>query len=420
MWKAEQHMSPDNVTGRFLRYIAVDTASNENTGTSPSTRHQFDLAELLINELRSMGIPGEDIIFDKEHCYVYCRINASAGIDASVPAIGFIAHMDTSPEAPGKCTSPNIIENYDGSDIILCDGKILSPKDFPDLNLYKGQTLITTDGTTLLGADDKAGIAEIMSMAEYFMHHPEEPHGDICIAFTPDEEIGEGTKHFDITGFGADYAYTVDGGRIGEISYENFNAAGAEIKISGRNVHPGDAFGKMVNSLRIAGIIDSLIPSDERPETTRDHEGFFHLFEITGSCEKTVMRYLIRDHDREKFEEKKTRLKEICNKVMSDNPGSVIDPVITDTYYNMISKIMPDNAFIIDRCTDAMKRVGIEPFSEPIRGGTDGATLSFMGLPCPNICSGGHNYHGVYEFVCKESMERITELLIEIARCNKA
>ena len=354
-------MSPDNVTGRFLRYIAVDTASDESSGTSPSTRRQFDLAKLLIDELRSVGIPGEDIRFDEEHCYIYCRICASGGTGDSVPAIGFIAHMDTSPEAPGKCTSPHIIENYDGSDIILGAGKVLSPKDFPDLNLYKGQTLITTDGTTLLGADDKAGIAEIMSMAEYFTAHPEEPHGDIWIAFTPDEEIGEGTKHFDLTGFGADYAYTVDGGRIGEISYENFNAAGAEIKISGRNVHPGDAFGKMVNSLRIAGIIDSLIPSDERPETTRDHEGFFHLFEITGSCETTVMRYLIRDHDMEKFEEKKTRLKDICSKVVSENPGSVIEPVITDTYYNMISKIMPDNAFIIDRCTYAMKLAGIEP-----------------------------------------------------------
>ncbi|MBR3247144.1 MAG: peptidase T [Clostridiales bacterium] len=413
-------MSADNVTGRFLRYIAVDTASDESTGTSPSTMRQFDLAEILIDELRSMGIPGEDIRFDKEHCYIYCRIKASEGIDEATPKIGFIAHMDTSPEAPGKCVSPKIIENYDGSDIILGAGKVLSPENFPDLKLYEGQTLITTDGTTLLGADDKAGVAEIMSMAEYFMAHPEEQHGEIWIAFTPDEEIGEGTKHFDIEVFGADFAYTVDGGRIGEISYENFNAASANITVTGRNVHPGDAYGKMVNSLRIAGIIDSLIPSDERPETTRDHEGFYHLFEMNGACGETVMRYLIRDHDGDKFEEKKARLRSICGKVMADNPGSVIDAVITDTYYNMISRIIPENEAIIDRCIGAMKRVGIEPFTEPIRGGTDGATLSFMGLPCPNICSGGHNYHGVYEFVCRESMERITALLIEIARGKQA
>ncbi|MCR4556388.1 MAG: peptidase T [Saccharofermentans sp.] len=409
-------MRNEDVTDRFLRYIAVDTASDETTGTSPSTVKQFELARMLIDELKETGIPEEDIIFDREHCYIYCRLRASDGVDENTPKVGFIAHMDTSPEAPGKCVSPHIIEDYNGTDIELGNGKILSPECFPDINLYKGQTLITTDGTTLLGADDKAGVAEIMSMAAYFMLHPEERHGEICIAFTPDEEIGEGTRHFDLSAFGADFAYTVDGGRIGEISYENFNAASAVITVTGRTVHPGDAYGKMINSLRISMSIDSQIPDNERPDTTRDHEGFFHLFESSGTCENTVMRYLIRDHDMELFEEKKRRLKDICMNVETDNPGVKIDVVITDTYFNMLSKIIPDNTYIIDRCTDAMKRVGIEPFTEPIRGGTDGATLSFMGLPCPNICSGGHNYHGVYEFVCKESMEKITELLIEIAR----
>jgi tripeptide aminopeptidase len=412
-------MSTENATERFLRYIAVDTASDENTGTSPSTKSQYVLAEMLIDELKVMGVPEEDIIFDSEYCYVYCRLKASEGAEESLPKIGFIAHMDTSPEAPGACVSPKIIENYDGRDIDLGNGKVLSPEFFPDLKLYTGQTLITTDGSTLLGADDKAGVAEIMSMAAYFTTHPEEPHGEIRIAFTPDEEIGEGTKHFDVSKFGADYAYTVDGGRIGEISYENFNAASAVITVNGRNVHPGDAYGKMINSLRIAEKIDALIPDSERPETTRDHEGFFHLFEMSGTCEKTVMRYLIRDHDMKLFEEKKSRIKDICAKVMADNPGTVITAEISDTYYNMISKIMPDNAFIIERCESAMKRVEITPFPEPIRGGTDGATLSFMGVPCPNICSGGHNYHGVYEYVCKESIEKITELLIEIARCRQ-
>ena len=409
-------MINENATDRFLRYIAVNTASDETTGASPSTPGQFDLARMLIDELKEMGLPEEDIVFDSEHCYIYCKLKASKGVDGSVPKIGFIAHMDTSPEAPGRCVSPKIIEDYDGCDIELGNGKILSPDCFPELKLYSGQTLITTDGTTLLGADDKAGVAEIMSMVSFFLDHPEEPHGEICMAFTPDEEIGEGTKHFDVSAFGADYAYTVDGGRIGEISYENFNAAGAVITINGRNVHPGDAYGKMINSIRLASVIDAQIPDSERPETTRGHEGFFHLIEITGSCEKTVMRYLIRDHDRELFEEKKARLTGICEKVMADNPGAVISSDITDTYYNMISEIMPGNAFIVERCKEAMKRVGIEPFSEPVRGGTDGATLSFMGVPCPNICSGGHNYHGVYEYVCRESIEKIMDLLIEITR----
>lgn len=418
LMRGNTKMLNEDVITRFIRYIAVDTASDETTGTSPSTAKQFDLANILIDELKGMGVPDEDIFFDSEHCYLYCRLKASVDAGNSLPKIGFIAHMDTSPEAPGKCVSPRFIENYDGGDIDIGNGKVLSPEFFPEMKLYSGKTLITTDGSTLLGADDKAGIAEIMSMIDHFLNHPECEHGEICIAFTPDEEIGEGTKHFDVARFGADFAYTVDGGRIGEISYENFNAASAVITVTGRTVHPGDAYGKMINSLRLAGLIDAEIPVGERPESTRDHEGFFHLFELSGTCEKTVMRYLIRDHSLDLFEEKKMRLAGICEKVMADNPGAVITTEITDTYYNMISRIMPDNAFIVDRCTGAMKRVGIEPFTEPIRGGTDGAALSFMGLPCPNICSGGHNYHGVYEYICRESMEKITELLIEIARCG--
>ena len=402
------------VVKRFLRYVAVETTSSEETGTHPSMKSQFELASLLADELETMGL---QVNYDVEHCYIYCKIKGRGDL----PAIGFISHMDTSPDASGRDIRPQIIEDYDGKDIILGSAsgscsKVLSPESFPELLNYVGQTLITTDGTTLLGADDKAGIAEIMTMASYIVSHPEINHGDICIAFTPDEEIGEGTMFFDLEGFGADYAYTVDGGIIGEISYENFNAASAVITVNGRNVHPGDAYGKMINSMRVAMEIDALIPGTERPETTRDHEGFYHLTDISGDVEKTVMKYIIRDHDKALFEEKKDRLKSICTDINVKYPGAEITAEIKDTYYNMREVIVRDNMYIVNRCIAAMERAGINPIILPIRGGTDGATLTNKGLPCPNICSGGHNYHGIYEYVCVESMEKITDLLVEIVK----
>ena len=394
---------------RFLRYVSVETTSSEETGTHPSTKSQFELAEMLSSELKELGLP---VIFDVEHCYIYSKIK---GLE-DLPRIGFISHMDTSPDASGRDVKPQIIENYDGQDIDLGGEKTLSPESFPELLNYVGQTLITTDGTTLLGADDKAGIAEIMTMASFIVSHPEIEHGDICIAFTPDEEIGEGTMFFDLESFGADYSYTVDGGIIGEISYENFNSASAVITVNGRNVHPGDAYGKMINSMRVAMEIDGMIPVSERPETTRDHEGFYHLTDLSGTVEKTVMKYIIRDHDRSLLEEKKDRLRSICTNINVKYDKAEVTAEIKDTYYNMREIIVRDNMYIVNRCIAAMERAGINPIILPIRGGTDGATLTYKGLPCPNICSGGHNYHGVYEYVCLESMEKITDLLVEIVK----
>ena len=398
------------VLERFLRYIAVDTASSEVSGTHPSTPSQFDLARILYDELEGMGIPSEDLYLDVEHCYIYCKIRGSKDL----PKIGFIAHMDTSPEASGANIRPQIHKDYDGGDVVLGHGRTLSPDDFPELKMYKGQTLITASGDTLLGSDDKSGIAEIMTMASYIIAHPESIHGDICIAFTPDEEIGEGAEFFDIEKFGADYAYTVDGGVIGEISYENFNAASAAITIEGRSVHPGEACGKMINSQRLAVEIDSLIPSDERPETTKDREGFYHLIDMSGTCEKTVMKYLIRDHSRESFDSRKAFISDVCRRVEGSHPGSSVKAEIRDSYYNMRDIIVPDNMYIVNNCIAAMERAGINPLILPIRGGTDGAMLSYKGLPCPNICAGGHNFHGIYEYVTVESMSRIASLLIEI------
>ena len=402
----------DETCSRFLRYIAVDTQSSETSGAHPSTAEQFDLAHILADELKDMGIPSSDVYVDEDHCYVYSVIKG----DPDLPKIGFISHMDTSPEASGRDVKPNIVKDYDGGDIALGNGKVLSPSDFPELLMYKGQTLITSSGDTLLGSDDKSGIAEIMTMASYYVSHPEIKRGDICIAFTPDEEIGEGTEFFDIDRFGADFAYTVDGGVVGELSYENFNAATASITVNGRTVHPGEAYGKMINSQRLALQIDSMIPDDERPETTRDREGFFYLISMTGDCDQTKMKYLIRDHSRELFAEKKERLTGICKKVEEDHPGSSVDIEIKDSYYNMRDIIVPDNMFIVNRVAAAMERAMINPLILPVRGGTDGAMLSYKGLPCPNICAGGHNFHGIYEFVPCESMARITSLLIEIVR----
>lgn len=400
-------------SGRFLRYISIPTSSDEDTGTSPSTPSQFRLASVLKDELIAIGIPEEDIFYDEKHCYVYASLKG----DPALPKVGFIAHMDTSPESSGDNIKPQIIRDYDGEDIVLGNsGKVLSPSNFPELKDYKGQTVITTDGTTLLGADDKAGIAEIMTMASYIISHPEIRHGDIKICFTPDEEIGEGTAYFDIERFGADYAYTVDGGKIGELSYENFNAASCKITVLGANIHPGEAYKKMINSQRLALEIDSKIPDSQRPETTKDHEGFFHLLSLEGSVDKTVMRYIIRDHDKELFEQKKQYIKDVCGQIVKENPGASVDAEINDTYYNMKDIIVNGHMHIVNDAAAAMEMSGINPVIEPIRGGTDGAMLSYKGLPCPNLCAGGHNFHGVYEYIPEESMGRISYLLINIIR----
>ncbi|MBO4687160.1 MAG: peptidase T [Clostridiales bacterium] len=432
------------VVERFLRYAKIDTQSDETSGTHPSSEKQLDLARVLISELDDMGA---QYSFDEENGYIYCTIKENLpelaiGDDlADVPKIGFIAHMDTSPEASGAGVKPQIIEDYDGGDIVLgggagsdsqvksdsnayCDDAqqskeseqhILSPSDFPELLKYKGQTLITSDGTTLLGSDDKSGIAEIMTMVHYFLTHPEIRHGQIYIAFTPDEEIGEGTLNFDLGKFGADFAYTVDGGELGELSYENFNAATAVIKVTGRNVHPGEAYGKMIHAARLAMEIDSKLPSKERPELTRDHEGFYHLTDMRGDASEASLVYILRDHDSVLFEKKKETIAAVCEEVEAAHPGAKVECEIKDTYFNMIDKIRP-HMEIVKRCEEAMRRCGITPKIEPIRGGTDGAMLSYRGLLCPNICAGGHNFHGVYEYVSCEAMAKITELLIELAK----
>ncbi len=428
------------VVESFLRYVRIDTQSDEESGLHPSTSKQFDLARVLVSELEALGI---EYFFDEKNCYLYAWLapasdsspKALADASSGAPAIGFIAHMDTSPEASGANVDPKIVENYDGGDILLggakasdasgsassdapasdASARILSPKDFPELLKYKGQTLITSDGSTLLGADDKAGVAEIMTMLNYLIQHPQIPHGKICVAFTPDEEIGEGTLGFDIGRFGAEYAYTVDGGELGELSYENFNAASATIKITGRNVHPGEAFGKMIHAARLAMEIEAQLPPEERPEKTKDHQGFYHLTDISGDASQATMKYILRDHDQVLFEKKKETVREVCAKVESAHPGAKIEVEIKDSYFNMLEKIKP-HFHVVERCREAMLRCGIEPRIEPIRGGTDGATLSFKGLPCPNICAGGHNFHGVYEYISCEAMAKITGLLVELAR----
>ena len=448
---------------RFLKYITIDTQSSETSGLSPSTEKQKVLGRLLRDELAELG--AEDIYYDEEHNYLYAMIPATDG-GRNEKVLGFIAHMDTSPEASGENVNPQFVYDYDGGDIILggqrdasaeddsekddkieddfekddkiaikvsedtesdeetngVTGLVLSLSKFPELRKYIGQTLITTDGTTLLGADDKAGIAEIMTMAEELLSdirsgEKKFVHGRIAVAFTPDEEIGEGTKHFDTKRFGADYAYTVDGGAIGELEFENFNAAAAVVKVKGLGVHPGEAKDKMLNASRVAAEFDTLLSADERPEYTEGYEGFFHLMKMNGNIEEAELQYIIRDHSKEKFEEKKQRVADLAEK-LSEKYSRFIDKAVTvevrDQYFNMRSKIEPDNMFMIDNAVAAMKELGIEPVITPIRGGTDGANLSFMGIPCPNLCAGGHNFHGRYEYVCAESIVSISELLMRI------
>ena len=403
---------------RFLRYTAVDTQSDPHSGTHPSTQSQKALGRMLCRELTEMG--AEDIYYDREFNYVYGFIPATDN-GRYKKTIAFIAHMDTSPETTGKDVKPRIIKNYNGKDIILDNSQniVLSPEDFPELLLYKGDTLITTDGNTLLGADDKAGIAEIMEMAKCLLADAKRPapeyiHGRIGICFTTDEEIGEGVLNIKLDRLKSDAAYTVDGGRIGEIQYENFNAASADIIITGRNIHPGDAKNKMINAASIASEIHGFLPQHMRPEETENYEGFFHLLEMSGNVEKAEMHYLIRDHDRKLFNEKKQLLNDIVTR-LNERHGNVIKLTLKDSYYNMKEKIYPKYMYLVRAADEEMKKLGIEPLVLPIRGGTDGANLSYMGLPCPNLCAGGHNFHGRYEYISLESMEKISKLLTALA-----
>ena len=396
----------ETVTDKFLRYIAVETTSDENGTTHPSSLKELDLSRMLVEEMKKMGI--QDASLD-ENGYVMGTIPSN--IDKKVPVLGFIAHVDTSPDASGKDVKPQFIHNYDGSDIPLksVPGLALRVADFPEMLDYKGQTLITTDGTTLLGADDKAGVAEIMTVAEYLLTHPEVKHGTIKIGFTPDEEIGCGVDFFDVKKFGADYAYTMDGGAIGELEYENFNAAGVKIHIQGCNIHPGYAKGKMVNALHVGMELAALLPVEQRPEYTQDYEGFFHLTGFSGTVEEASMSYIVRDHDMQRFEQKKA-LMEAAVAYINKKYGDIVSLEMKDQYYNMREKVEP-HYFIVKRAIKAMEMAGIQPKVQPIRGGTDGARLSFMGLPCPNIFAGGHNFHGKLEFVPVESMEKATEVI---------
>ncbi|MCM1111040.1 MAG: peptidase T [Clostridium sp.] len=400
-----------NVVDRFLQYVRFDTQSDELTDLTPSTPGQMVFARHLEQELRDMGL--SDITLDDNG---YLMATLPANTSKKVPTIGFIAHLDTSPDLSGKHVSPRIVENYDGGDIVLNADKniILSPSEFPELLNYKGETLIVTDGNTLLGADDKAGIAEIITAVDWLKHHPEVEHGKIRIAFNPDEEIGKGAHKFDVARFGADWAYTMDGGEIGELEYENFNAAVASVTFKGRNVHPGSAKHKMINSIRIATQFAIMLPRWETPEHTEGYEGFYHLVSIEGSVEKTVLTYIIRDHDRDRFERRKKELEHLTRKINNEFPGcATLD--IKDQYYNMREKIEPV-MHIISVAEQAMRNVDVTPKVVPIRGGTDGAQLSFKGLPCPNIFAGGLNFHGRYEFVPVKSMEKASEVIAEIAR----
>ena len=396
----------EKVTDKFLRYVSFETTSDENSTTHPSSLKELDLSKQLVKEMKEMGI--EDASLDE---YGYVMGTIPSNIDREVPVLGFIAHVDTSPDASGKDIKPQFIRNYDGSDIPLCGvpGLALRVADFPELLDYKGQTLITTDGTTLLGADDKAGVAEIMTAAEYLLTHPEVKHGTIKLGFTPDEEIGCGVDFFDVKRFGADYAYTMDGGAIGELEYENFNAAGVKIHIQGCNIHPGYAKGKMLNAMLVGMELNSLLPAAQRPEHTSDYEGFFHLTGFNGTVEEATMSYIIRDHDRGLFEQKKA-LMESAVTYINKKYGDVVTLEMRDQYYNMREMVEP-HYHVVEKAIKAMEMAQVKPKVQPIRGGTDGARLSFMGLPCPNIFAGGHNFHGKLEFVPVESMEKAVEVI---------
>ncbi len=398
---------------RFLEYVKFDTQSDELTNMTPSTPGQMIFAEHLKKELEGLGL--KDISLDNNG-YLMATLPSNLPVGVSVPTLGFIAHLDTSPDMSGRHVKPRIVEAYPGGDIELNkdENVVLSPSQFPELNNYIGQDLIVTDGTTLLGADDKAGIAEIISAVEYLQQHPEIKHGDVRIAFNPDEEIGQGAHKFDVKLFGADWAYTMDGGEIGELEYENFNAAVARVTFVGRNVHPGYAKHKMINSMRIANQFVIMLPRWETPEHTEDYEGFYHLVSMEGTVEKTVLTYIIRDHDRDRFERRKKELEHLSRKINHEFPDCC-SIEIKDQYYNMREKIEPVK-YIVDMAEEAMRLAGVTPKVQPIRGGTDGAQLSFKGLPCPNIFAGGLNFHGHYEFVPIPSMEKAQQVIVEIVK----
>lgn len=404
-----------HIIDRFISYVTIDTESDPNSQTTPSTQKQWNLANKLVDELKAIGL--EDVTIDDK---AYIMATLPSNVDHEVPTIGFVSHFDTSPDFCGANVKPQIVENYDGKDIVLNAEKniILSPDYFKDLLQYKGQTIITTDGTTLLGADDKAGITEIVSAMEYLIQHPEIKHGKIRIGFTPDEEIGRGAHHFDVEKFGAQWAYTMDGSQIGELEYENFNAAGAKITFKGKSVHPGYAKGKMINSMLLANDFINELPKGETPQETRGYEGFFHVHHIKGNIEETVLELIIRDHNRKKFEKRKELIHKLAkqfNKKFAKKFGEdIVVAEVKDQYYNMKEKVLPVK-YIVDIAEKAMRELNIKPIIKPIRGGTDGSQLSFMGLPCPNIFAGGHNFHGKYEYVPAESIQKATDVIVKIA-----
>lgn len=399
------------VLDRFLHYVSFDTQSMDDQEQVPSTEKQLALAKALKEELEAMGASQVRM---SEHGYVYAVIPATA--DHPVKSLGFVAHMDTAPAMSGKDVKPRIVERYDGQDLVLNEEKkiVMRVKDFPGMLDCVGKDLIVTDGTTLLGADDKAGVAEIMTMAEFFLSHPEIPHGKICIGFTPDEEVGRGADFFDVEHFGADAAYTVDGGPVGELEYENFNAASGKVDICGRGVHPGSAKGAMVNALLVGMEFQSMLPAFENPMYTEGYEGFFHLDQMAGDVESAHLEYIIRDHDREAFEKKKALFEEVSRYLNVKYGEGTVLTVVKDSYYNMKEQIEPDHLYLIDTAKEAMKSLDIKPLVSPIRGGTDGARLSYMGLPCPNLSTGGYNFHGRYEFIPVQSLEQMVEVLKKI------
>ena len=399
-----------NITDRFLKYVSYPTTSDENTKMTPSTPGQITFAKYLVEELKAVGL--SDVDLDKNG-YVMATLPANTG--EQLPVIGFIAHMDTSPDMSGKNIKPRIVKNYNGEDILLNEEKliVLETETYPEILQYKGQDIIVTDGTTLLGADDKAGITEIISAMEYLIQHPEIKHGKIRIAFTPDEEIGQGADHFDVPKFGAEWAYTIDGGEIGELEYENFNAASAKVTFKGLNVHPGYAKHKMRNSMRIAQQFATMLPRHETPEHTEGYEGFYHLVAMQGTVEESTLSYIIRDHDRDRFERRKKEMLHLLNKINAEFGDGTADIELKDQYYNMREKVEPV-IHIVELAKKSMIEAGIKPNIKPIRGGTDGSRLSFEGLPCPNIFAGGHNFHGRFEYLPVQSMEKAMQVIIKI------